>query len=156
MFLICVFQNERFNRFLWFLASLINNNGTLRKCYLFSCRYKNHVHTISRHKNYIGYAFSPYEKESGIWNTAILSGAGGIQNPGLWNPEYSWRNPESHWRLESRIQVPLTKNLESSTWNLESTAWNPESKTVLDFLTWGEPPYMEHYSETNPALRPPR
>ena len=40
MFLICVFQNERFNWFLWFLASSINNNGTLRKCYLFSCRYK--------------------------------------------------------------------------------------------------------------------
>ena len=34
-------QNERFNRFLWFLASIINNNETLRKCYLFSCRYKN-------------------------------------------------------------------------------------------------------------------
>ena len=30
-----------FNRFLWFLAYLINNNGTLWKCYLFSCRYKN-------------------------------------------------------------------------------------------------------------------
>ena len=41
MFLICVFHNKRFNRFLWFLASLINNNGTLRKCSLFSCRYKN-------------------------------------------------------------------------------------------------------------------
>ena len=34
----------------------------------------------------------------------------------------------------SRIQVPLTKNLESSTWNLQYTAWNPESKTVLDSL----------------------
>ena len=34
MFLIRVFQNERFNRFLWFLASLTLNNGTLRKCYL--------------------------------------------------------------------------------------------------------------------------
>ena len=29
-------------------------------------------------------------------------------------------------------------NPESSTRNPESTAWNPESKTVLDFLTWGE------------------
>ena len=37
----CVFQNERFNRFLWFLASIINSNGTLGKCYLFSCGYKN-------------------------------------------------------------------------------------------------------------------
>ena len=31
MFLIRVFQNERFNRFLRFFASLINNDGTLRK-----------------------------------------------------------------------------------------------------------------------------
>ena len=23
-------------------------------------------------------------------------------------------------------------------WNPESTAWNPESKTLLDYLTWGE------------------
>ena len=28
----------------------------------------------------------------------------GIQNPGLWNLEYSSRNPESHWRLKSGIQ----------------------------------------------------
>ena len=38
MFLIRVFQNERFNRFLWLFASLINNDRTLRKRYLFSCR----------------------------------------------------------------------------------------------------------------------
>ena len=41
LFFICVFQNKRFNRFLWFLAYQINNNGTLRKCYFFSCRHKN-------------------------------------------------------------------------------------------------------------------
>ena len=41
LFFICVFQNKRFNRFLWFLAYQINNDGTLRKCYLFSCRHKN-------------------------------------------------------------------------------------------------------------------
>ena len=40
-FLIRVFQNERFNRFLGFFVSLINNNGTLRKGYLFSYRFKN-------------------------------------------------------------------------------------------------------------------
>ena len=40
-FLIRVFQNERFNRFLRFFSSFINNNRTLRKCYLFSYRYKN-------------------------------------------------------------------------------------------------------------------
>ena len=43
-----------------------------------------------------------------------------IWNPGLWNPVYSSRNPES------------------STWNLECTALNPESNTVLDSLTWGD------------------
>ena len=30
------------------------------------------------------------------------------------------------------------KKSESSTWTPESTALNPGSKTVLDFLTWGE------------------
>ena len=38
--------------------------------------------------------------------------AHGIWNPGLWNPEYSSRNPESHYWLESRVRVllvPLTK-----------------------------------------------
>ena len=39
--LVAFFQQERFNQFLWFLASLIKNSGTLRKCYLFSCSYKN-------------------------------------------------------------------------------------------------------------------
>ena len=38
--LIRVSQNERFNRFLRFFASFINNNETLRKYYLFSYRYK--------------------------------------------------------------------------------------------------------------------
>ena len=41
MFLIRVFQNARFNRFLRFFASLMNIDGTLRKCYSFSYRYKN-------------------------------------------------------------------------------------------------------------------
>ena len=44
-------------------------------------------------------------------------------------------HPESHKRLESGIQVPLTKNPESSSWNPESIAWNPESESVLDSLT---------------------
>ena len=42
----------------------------------------------------------------------------------------------SHWRLESGIQVPLTKNQESSTWFPESTTWNSESKTVLLIFHW--------------------
>ena len=39
--------------------------------------------------------------------------------------------PESYYRLTSGIQVPLTKNPESS-------AWNPEPKTGLDCLPWGK------------------
>ena len=33
MVLNCVFQQEQFNRFLWFLASVIKNGGTLTTCY---------------------------------------------------------------------------------------------------------------------------
>ena len=36
-----MFRREWFNWFLWILASLIKNGRTLRKCYLFSYRYKN-------------------------------------------------------------------------------------------------------------------
>ena len=46
---------------------------------------------------------SPQVRESGKIFTR------GIRNPGLWNPKYSSKNPESLQRLESRIQVPLTK-----------------------------------------------
>ena len=51
------------------------------------------------------------------------------------NPEKlcSW-NPKS-WALESRIHW---QRLEYSTFNPVFTALNPESKTVLDYLTWGE------------------
>ena len=60
----------------------------------------------------------------------------GIWNPGLWNSEYSLRNLESHKRLESRIQVPLTK---TGINYLESGIHGPESKTFLYSLdTWGE------------------
>ena len=62
----------------------------------------------------------------------------------------SSRNPDSHLRLESRIQVPVTNEMKyykkvpmrktgiQYTWNPESTAWNPESKTVMDSLARGE------------------
>ena len=62
----------------------------------------------------------------------------------------SSRNPDSHLRLESRIQVPMTNEMKyykkvpmrktgiQYTWNPESTAWNPESKTVMDSLARGE------------------
>ena len=71
-------------------------------------------------------------KESRFWNGEIFA-CGipnpanfccGIQNLGLWNLEYSSRNLESHCRLESRIQAPLTKNP-------KSTAWNPHPR-----LSW--------------------
>ena len=39
-FLNRVFRQERFNRFLYFLAPLTRNSATLGKCYLFSCRFK--------------------------------------------------------------------------------------------------------------------
>ena len=38
--------------------------------------------------------------------------------------------------LESGIQVPLTKNPESSCWNLESTAWNPRRGIQSPGLSW--------------------
>ena len=70
-----------------------------------------------------------------------------VREFGFRNPENCClRNPESQ-ALESRLQlkefgIPLTitlaKNPEFSAWNPESTAWNPESKTVLDYLKWGE------------------
>lgn len=44
-----------------------------------------------------------------------------IRNPMFWNQEFSSR----------------TRNPESSTWNSESTEWNPETKTILDYLRWG-------------------
>ena len=73
--------------------------------------------------------------DSGIWNPWNF--ACGIQNPGLWNLEYSSRDLESHQRLESRIQVPLTKNLESSTWNLESGIRNLSWHGILNLrLNW--------------------
>ena len=55
--------------------------------------------------------------ESGIVGFGIQNAAQGIQNPA-----YDW-DPES--------KFPLTEYP-------ESTALNPESKTVLNFLTWGE------------------
>ena len=57
----------------------------------------------------------------------------------IWNPQKSCKHSQKSWALESiiqlknsGIQIPLTKNPESSTWNSEFTAWNPCSKTVLN------------------------
>ena len=57
-------------------------------------------------------------EESGIWGFEIWNTARGI-----------W-NPINDWNLESKFH---RQSPESSSWNR-----NPESKTVLDFLTWGE------------------
>ena len=43
----------------------------------------------------------------------------GIRNLGLWNREKSSRNLEYQYRLGFGIQVPLTKNPESTAWNLD-------------------------------------
>ena len=44
-----------------------------------------------------------------------------IRNTGLWNPDYSSSNTESHQRMESGIQVPLTKTVR----NPVPSIWNP-------------------------------
>ena len=70
---------------------------------------------------------SPYVGQSGrffacgIRIRKILTS--GIRNAGLRNPEDSSRIRNPTERLESGVQVSLTKNTESST-------WNPESKSV--------------------------
>ena len=48
----------------------------------------------------------------------------GIGNPGLWDAEYSSRNPSNDWNPRSKFHL---ENPESMAW-----PWNPESKTVLD------------------------
>ena len=63
----------------------------------------------------------------------------GIRNPGLWNPKYSSRIPESHLRLESRIQVSLTgtgiQYLESGIHGVESRIQGSTSSSV-SFLSF--------------------
>ena len=60
--------------------------------------------------------------ESGIWEFFL-------RNPGLWNPEYNSRNPESHWRVESGIQASSTDKK-----NPEFMSWNPQSKTRFPYI----------------------
>ena len=53
------------------------------------------------------------------------------------------REPE-HRILKSGIQALMESGIHGcgirnpQTWNPESTPWNPKSKTLLDYLTWGE------------------
>ena len=53
------------------------------------------------------------------------------QNPGLWNPEYSCRNPESHKQLEFAIQIQLKKN-----WNPVIEIRNPWRGIQNPRLSW--------------------
>ena len=53
----------------------------------------------------------------------------GMRNPGLWNPEYSSRNPESQKQLESWIQAGFRNLGNFCLWNLES--WDLESGIQL-------------------------
>ena len=67
-----------------------------------------------------------------------------LGNPDSGIAEIFARGIRGSWALESEIQlkesgIPLTKNL-------ESTTWNPESKNVLDSLAWSDiftlPPFL--------------
>ena len=65
-----------------------------------------------------------------------------IRNPGLWNPEYSSRYPQSHYWLESR--KTHWQRLESNTWNPESTACNLESETLGDSIKGTQRQFSEN------------
>ena len=51
--------------------------------------------------------------------------------------------------MESEIHGCGIRNPQA--WNPESTAWNPESKTLLDYLTWGD---SSLYADVNDFLNP--
>ena len=126
-----VFRASRLNN--WTCCGQCSKNVFISTCQEIYVQ----MHWTSHHSTNIknsGIASCKENEDSGIREIF----ATGIWNPGLWNPEYNSKNPESFQRLKSGIQVPLRKNPESSTWNLESTAWNPESKRVLDSLTLGD------------------
>ena len=53
-----------------------------------------------------------------------------------WKPANRILKSEIQPLMESGIHGCGIRN--PQTWNPESTAWNPESKTLLDYLTWGE------------------
>ena len=88
---------------------------------------------ITRHRNLLGHSVNPAKPdwcrpmkgnpdswicEIFAWGIGIrTSFACGIRNPGLWNPEYSSRNPTKDWNPKSKFHW---QRLESSTWNQES------------------------------------
>ena len=53
---------------------------------------------------------SPHVREFGFRNPASFSCR--IQNPGPWNPDYSWRNPDptNDWSLESMLHQQKFRN----------------------------------------------
>ena len=98
----------------------------------------------TKHTSKDRYLTASYHPRKGNLNSVIQKILlVGSEIPGnsalMWNQE-SWSLESRIYlkesgitlREESRIQVPLTKNPESSTLNQESTVWNPESNTVLD------------------------
>ena len=70
------------------------------------------------------------------------AGKVGIQNPELWNPEYSLRNPESPLTIRIQNPFPLTKirNLESGFNGLESRVPDCELKK-------GNFPFGDHFDD---------
>ena len=58
----------------------------------------------------------------------------------------SWDLESGIQLKESRIQVPLTKNPESSTWSKESTMWTPEFQDCLGFPLHGAKLIKINYS----------
>lgn len=50
-----------------------------------------------------------------------------IRNTGPWNPDYGSRNPESHQRMESGIQVPLTKTVRNPVFRIEECRGFPHT-----------------------------
>ena len=116
IFFIRVFQNKRFNRFLRFFASLINNNGTLRKCYLFSCRYKN-FWSIKSHWNVIKKKWlrvSRVKQDRKKNDFCPKRGQSLKASAAILHPNFCWV-PHSHWavREEHTIDKAVSARLSS-------------------------------------------
>ena len=54
----------------------------------------------------------------------------GVQNTGLWNPEH----------FPGKSGIPLKIGIQNP--SSPDKKWNPASKTVLDFLTWGNQEFL--------------
>ena len=77
-------------------------------------------------------ACHPYMKGN-IWKNFAC----GIQNTGLWNPEHF--SGKSGIPLKIGIQNPSSPDKK---WIQHPGMGNPASKTVLDFLTWGNHEFL--------------